>query len=154
MVSEGYWAERQTLPGMVGRKSTSSSKFWRWRTRSNKSTMSEADAVMYTSPTEPPSMSTLPRQNDPIPLTSPFLSESAHVLSLQHPSQHKEVLLCDGPQLSECSDPDSDRPSSPETVIRVPPSPGSVAKQFFTRAKRGLECRLGLKAAQEVSSSP
>jgi hypothetical protein len=139
------------LPGMGGRKSTSSSKFWRWRTRSNKSTMSEADASMYGSPADSPLVTGSSRQPVPAPLVSPFLSESAHVRSLQHPSQHKEAMSCGGSQLIVNALAESDRSSSPETVIRVPPSPGSMARQILIRAKRGLGSKLRLKSARSVS---
>jgi hypothetical protein len=137
---------------MGGRKSTSSSKFWRWRTRSNKSTMSEADASMYASPADSPLVTaSSSRQPAPVPLVSPFLSESAHVRSLQHPSQHNEATSCTSSQLMINAPVETGRSSSPETVIRVPPSPGSVARQILLRAKRGLGSKLRVKSARSVS---
>lgn len=138
------------MPGMAARKSTSSSKFWRWRTRSNKSTMSEADAALYASPTESPVVSTLPKQQCPAPLASPFLTESAHVLSLQHPSPHRDVVPRGDHHTSDCPDTKSDCPSSPDTVVHIPPSSGSVARQFLNRAKKGLEYKLGRRPPKEV----
>lgn len=115
--------------------------------------MSEADAHMYAAAAEPPFALTPPKPQDLGPMPSPFLSESAHVRSLQHPCPYRELTYCDGPQLSESSEDRDDvsgHASSPDTVIRLPPAPNSSARQIISRAKRGLECRLGLRGRKEV----
>ncbi|KAL2208661.1 hypothetical protein CC79DRAFT_1395631, partial [Sarocladium strictum] len=111
--------------------------------------MSEADASMYASPADSPFVTaSSSRQPAPVPLVSPFLSESAHVRSLQHPSQHNEATSCTSSQLMINAPVETGRSSSPETVIRVPPSPGSVARQILLRAKRGLGSKLRVKSAR------
>lgn len=69
---------------LLPRKSTSSTRFWKWRSRSNKST-SELDnrEISYASPMS--SLSAV-RVSPVISSSSPYLSESAHVLSLQQPA--------------------------------------------------------------------
>lgn len=80
--AEGYWAERQPIPTRKA-KSGISSRFWKWKPRyCRKST---SDAQDQASPT---ALETIPLSNFGIvraTKTSPYLSESAHVLSLQNP---------------------------------------------------------------------
>ncbi|PHH73803.1 hypothetical protein CDD80_3560 [Ophiocordyceps camponoti-rufipedis] len=97
---EGYWAERR-LSSQPPRKSTASSRFWKWRSRSNKSTTSDLDAgeslpwsSLPTSASAPAGMSSAEVAAfaagfaaSPPPLPSPYFSEKAHVFSLQHPGQ-------------------------------------------------------------------
>ncbi|RDA85391.1 hypothetical protein CP532_1938 [Ophiocordyceps camponoti-leonardi (nom. inval.)] len=93
---EGYWAERRLLTQRA-RKSNSSLRFWKWRTRSNKSATSEAEAsdplawsCPSTTSSAPAWLSTADSNaffaDSQQPLLSPFLSERTHVLSLQHPT--------------------------------------------------------------------
>lgn len=71
----GYWAERQVVesPGK-------SLKHFKWRKRSGKSS-SGNDAEHYWDQT--------PRTPGPLPYPSPFLTEEAHVQSLQKPPIHR-----------------------------------------------------------------
>ncbi|RDA95011.1 hypothetical protein CP533_2104 [Ophiocordyceps camponoti-saundersi (nom. inval.)] len=93
---EGYWAERRLL-SQRARKSNSSLRFWKWRTRSNKSAQSDAeagDSLVWSCPSTTSSAPAwLPTADSNAyfsdaqhPLLSPFLSERTHVLSLQHPT--------------------------------------------------------------------
>ncbi|RCI10345.1 hypothetical protein L249_4399 [Ophiocordyceps polyrhachis-furcata BCC 54312] len=93
---EGYWAERRLLTQRA-RKSNSSLRFWKWRTRSNKSATSEAEASDPLAWSYPSTTSSAPAwlstaesnaffADSQHPALSPFLSERTHVLSLQHPT--------------------------------------------------------------------
>ncbi|KAG6009412.1 hypothetical protein E4U54_008561 [Claviceps lovelessii] len=74
-------------------KSSASSRFWKWKTRSSRKSTSEVEAqeLSHTSPTaslpSPLSNFTGPNAHQ---VASPYLSESAHVLSLQHPAGRVE----------------------------------------------------------------
>ncbi|KAG5945523.1 hypothetical protein E4U59_005638 [Claviceps monticola] len=80
--AEGYWAERQPIP-IPRAKGGTRSRFWKWKPRyCRKST---SDVQYQTSPT---ALETIPFSNFGIvraTKTNPYLSESAHVLSLQNP---------------------------------------------------------------------
>ncbi|KAG6103070.1 hypothetical protein E4U14_006453 [Claviceps sp. LM454 group G7] len=80
--AEGYWAERQPMPTRRAKNGTSS-RFWKWKPRyCRKST---SDTQCQASPT---ALETTPFINYGIvraAKASPYLSESAHVLSLQNP---------------------------------------------------------------------
>ncbi|KAG6146639.1 hypothetical protein E4U23_003410 [Claviceps purpurea] len=80
--AEGYWAERQPIPRRKA-KSGTRSRFWKWKPRyCRKST---SDAQYQASPTV---LEAIPFSDFGIvraTKASPYLSESAHVLSLQNP---------------------------------------------------------------------
>ena len=152
------------------RKSTSSgARLWRWRTRSNKSA-SEAEgrepSGSYASPTAPFSTSySIPnrfqlQQQQPY---SPYLTESAHVLSLQNPSStSNSEFQPNRPSISQDSNNYSEsvlRLSRSETVLHSPtPTENELlsisTKGLYIKAKRGLESKLRLKTQKQVGSKP
>lgn len=104
-----------------------------------------------------PSMSTMtevsPDQFPNQALPSPYISESAHVLSLQTPVlglvMEGQELLSPGTRPFMASDMDS----SPETIVHVPRQTSSSTKNFFSRAKRGLGSKLRQKSQKQVNLS-
>ncbi|KAG6003170.1 hypothetical protein E4U21_002284 [Claviceps maximensis] len=88
-----------TRPISVPRtKSSASSRFWKWKTRSSRKTASEVEGrdPDHISPSLsiPSPLSNFADRNTP-QVASPYLSESAHVLSLQHPAEEIEPLDSD-----------------------------------------------------------
>lgn len=142
------------------RQSVPSTKFWKWRARSNKST-SEFDGreISYTSPTSSVSVGPQLSTRDS---SSPFLSESAHVLSLQQPAEAPDVRRTSCmPILS---------PASSKTVVKLSPdlpepSPSSVdtvVKQHqhllsvrrYHKMKKDIESKLKKKPRRPVRCVP
>ncbi|KFA48694.1 hypothetical protein S40293_08521 [Stachybotrys chartarum IBT 40293] len=134
------------------RKSISSGRFWKWRSRSNKSTSETDTHDPHNSPST--SVSTPIRSNHLNIPPSPFLSESAHVLSLQHPwgsstmrasSDHDST--CPSTQLESIrgSEAASTSLAASDTAMSVfddpMPSPSSAARRLYNRAKRGVKAK-------------
>jgi len=90
---EGYWAERVIRDGSGGyhHQPADSNKSWKWKSGSSKSKSSSDEP--RTSSISPRSL-LQPQLNpaflSPVP-PSPYISESAHVHSLQHPEGDKEA---------------------------------------------------------------
>lgn len=134
---------------MMSRKSNSSARFWKWRTRSGKTT-SECEARDVYNSSREGSLSGHPTKIEiaaPTPM-SPFLSESAHVLSLQHPgtlpttTRMSEVLVPPSPIEDEAAKSSTE---NTEGSRRTSTSSGrSLASglrhgRFYSRAKHGIE---------------
>ncbi|KAM5375301.1 hypothetical protein ACJZ2D_006130 [Fusarium nematophilum] len=137
--------------------------FWKWRNRSTKSA-SESDLrdMSFASPLTPLSMPPNFKpfeQQSPRPVSSPFVSESAHVFSLQHPSAAR--LSDRGPETRPVSprmgSTASISPmSAPETVIKsstVSSTPLS-SKGLYDKAKKSIEAKLRLRPRKEQCISP
>ena len=158
---EGYWAERGFID--LQHKRISTNKFWKWRSRSTKSTSeAELPETLRTSSalslSTPFSMSKTDPKTSPNAAASLYLSESAHVLSLQHPLDSKRP--------SESSDSMLISPASEGfrliissrsrsgTVVRSPSHafmkhpPDPPVRGFYRRAKREVETRLRLKGSK------
>jgi hypothetical protein len=73
---EGYWAEREFQP------KSPEPKIWKWRKSSAKSRNSRLSDPSQVSPKAPPRQASNPPAQTPM---SPYLSEQAHVQSLQRP---------------------------------------------------------------------
>ncbi|RSM19330.1 hypothetical protein CDV31_001752 [Fusarium ambrosium] len=159
----GYWAERQV---MMQRKSNSGKSFWKWRNRSTKSA-SESDArdLSFTSPLTSMSVPTnfkpfeqsLPRQP-----ASPFVSESAHVFSLQHPSATRLSTQARQDRQSSSVSPGMGSSSSisplsvAATVLKastVPSSPSSTIG-LYDKAKKSIESKLKFRGRKERCTCP
>ncbi|KAH7319904.1 hypothetical protein B0I35DRAFT_223120 [Stachybotrys elegans] len=138
------------------RKSTSSSRFWRWRSRSTKST---SDTDLRDCPNVSPVSSApapLSRVEQPPQPMSPFLSESAHVRSLQHPSRSSLTHASSdsmgiSPNTRSLQDLtlDPGRRAGDMLATRhrgLAPPPESAAKRLYFKAKREIETKLFLKA--------
>ncbi|KAF5019641.1 hypothetical protein F66182_8345 [Fusarium sp. NRRL 66182] len=170
-----------TTPRPVDRQSVSSGfgvdpprpprdgkSFFKWRNRSTKSA-SESDVrdTSFTSPltslSSPPNFRTFePVQSRPP--SSPFVSESAHVFSLQHPATTRlPDKLFDSSSISPTmsSSVDSISPmSAAETVQRTsartstaPSSPPS-SEGLYGKAKKSIGSRLGIKSRKEQPPFP
>ncbi|KAI9158281.1 hypothetical protein HJFPF1_06273 [Paramyrothecium foliicola] len=161
---EGYWAERHLMRS-VARKSTSSSRFWKWRSRSTKSTSeTEPPEASYGSgrlSASPPSQwqdacSEPPTQRQ----TSPYVSESAHVLSLQRPPVDIRLLSLGGGQSSpnspESVDKLSSRSSPGESVVKATVHPVSVdssprlsARRLYLEAMKEIKAKMKVRVGKE-----
>lgn len=92
----GYWAEREIVEMPSHRKPEPSTWPFRWNKRSVKESTGgwaqespdDSPQEPVESPLSPPLLTPKPRQMPP--LASPFLSETAHVQSLQHPGIFRE----------------------------------------------------------------
>jgi hypothetical protein len=147
---------------MMQRKSNSGKSFWKWRNRSTKSA-SESDAreMSFASPmtsmSVPPNFKPFeqPLQRQP---ASPFVSESAHVFSLQHPTttllsnQAREDRESSSvsPGMGSSS---SISPMSVADTVRkattVPSSPSSTIG-LYDKAKKSIESKLKFRTRKEV----
>ena len=142
------------------RKSYSSKGFFKWRSRSTKSA-SESDvqdlslASPTTSLSAPPNFQGF-EPPQPRPPSSPFLSESAHVLSLQHPSITRlSDQILDSSSVSRRDRTDSISPitnnslhsQTMNTSASTPPSPGSI----YGKAKEKIRSKLKFNIRREVS---
>ena len=132
------------------RRSNASSRFWRWRTRSTKSA-SESD-TRDRSPSL--SLSPLgPAHISPSTPLSPFLTESAHVLSLQNPdncspsTRLSEVQLVSPGSTSFEEDRSSSKLESLiQSDIKIPikptvPCTPNTAKSLYLKTVKSLESR-------------
>ncbi|CAM1511636.1 Fc.00g091490.m01.CDS01 [Cosmosporella sp. VM-42] len=156
-------------PPRDGFDTSSNGKFWRWRARSNKSA-SESDArdISVSSPTTslptPYSPPKLLQQQQQQPY-SPYLSESAHVFSLQHPPSGSnsdrpvDRRLSISPSDSSQNNLVHHSSSGAQTVIRssvgslTPPSSGLSTKGLYDRAK-GIGSKLRMKALGQKFCPP
>lgn len=147
---------------MVPRKSTSGKSFFKWRNRSTKSA-SESDVrdLSFASPLTSLS-APLTFQNfeptQPRPPSSPFVSESAHVLSLQHPAVTRfSDQFPDSSDISPSMNNNSTDSISPmnnsgiKGQTSTPPSSPPSSMGFYIKAKKSLESKLKLKARREVT---
>lgn len=147
---------------MVPRKSTSGKSFFKWRNRSTKSA-SEPDvrdlsfASPLTSLSAPLTFQGF-EPTQPRPPSSPFVSESAHVLSLQHPSVTRfSDQFPDSSDISPSlnnNSTDSISPMNNSGIKRqtsTPPSSPPSSMGFYVKAKNSLESKLKLKTRKEVS---
>ncbi|KAM4060366.1 hypothetical protein HRG_002064 [Hirsutella rhossiliensis] len=155
------------------------SRFWKWRSRSTKST-SEMDAGDFSSACSPPSASApgwhaLHLDAAAPPPLSPFLSESAHVLSLQNPPgfampyQSAEKLVAPPPSFPEWPPRDGrvDEDASQRTVVRVPSAAAASAaavsssttsasswhlhgRRWLSKARREVEFKFRPRNRQEL----
>ncbi|KAH7275194.1 hypothetical protein NW759_005241 [Fusarium solani] len=151
---------------MMQRKSNSGKSFWKWRNRSTKSA-SESDAreMSFASPmtsmSVPPNFKPFeqPLQRQP---ASPFVSESAHVFSLQHPTttllsnQAREDRESSSvsPGMGSSS---SISPMSVADTVRkattVPSSPSSTIG-LYDKAKKSIESKLKFRTRKERCTCP
>ncbi|RSL71891.1 hypothetical protein CEP54_000997 [Fusarium duplospermum] len=148
------------------RKSNSGKSFWKWRNRSTKSA-SESDArdLSFASPLTSMSVPTnfkpfeqpLPRQP-----ASPFVSESAHVFSLQHPSTTRLSNQARQDRESSSVSPgmgssSSISPLSVADTVRkattVPPSP-AASIGLYDKAKKSIESKLKFRRGKERCTCP
>ncbi|KAM6533809.1 hypothetical protein FALCPG4_006760 [Fusarium falciforme] len=146
---------------MMQRKSNSGKSFWKWRNRSTKSA-SESDVrdLSFTSPLTSMSVPTnfkpfeqpLPRQ--PV---SPFVSESAHVFSLQHPSATRLSTQARKDRESSSVSPRMGSSSSisplsvADTVRKATTGPSSPPSTIglYDKAKRSIESKLKFRGRKE-----
>lgn len=144
------------------RKSTSSSaRLWKWHTRSNRSASEvELRDSSFASPTTPfPTSHSIPNRFQQQPY-SPYLTESAHVLSLQNPSiVSEDGLRSDRPSIgqlpNEISNSVSTLTQSSTVVLHSPVSTdnsllGVTPKNLYVKAKKGLESKLRFRANKQV----
>jgi hypothetical protein len=138
------------------RKSTSSKSFFKWRSRSTKST-SETDfrdssvASPLTPMSAPPNFQAFESR----PPSSPFVSESAHVFSLQHPTVTLFPNINQGsvdisPSIGST---DSISPMNGTDKARgtsTPPSSSPSSGGLYDKAKRSLESKFKLRVRIEV----
>ncbi|EEU40776.1 uncharacterized protein NECHADRAFT_25867, partial [Fusarium vanettenii 77-13-4] len=158
----GYWAERQV---MTQRKSNSGKSIWKWRNRSTKSA-SESDAreISFASPmtsmSVPPNFK--PFEQPSRKPTSPFVSESAHVFSLQHPSTLRLSTEAREARESSSVSPGMGSSSSispmcaADTVRKastVPSSPSSTIG-LYGKAKKSIESKLRFRTRKERCTCP
>ncbi|CEF88412.1 hypothetical protein FGSG_05228 [Fusarium graminearum PH-1] len=160
MPTVGYWAERQL---MAQRKSNSSRSFFRWRNHSTTKSASESDVrdLSLGSPlaslSAPPNFHGFepPQQRPP---SSPFVSESAHVFSLQHPSTN---LFSDNTQdfssVSQSVDRDSTDSISPmhnwvpSRKTDTPPSTPRSSGSLYGKAKKSIGSKLKFRIRKEAT---
>ncbi|KAG5981131.1 hypothetical protein E4U55_003267 [Claviceps digitariae] len=136
---EGYWAERQPI-STPRAKSTASSRFWKWKTRSSRKSASETEArELHISPTAsvPSPFSNLTGLSAP-PVASPYLSESAHVLSLQNPTGETGPLGLDKSAATT--------PESKEATVKTGEDP------TLTRTRRDSQLPLAQPSGRSVDS--
>ena len=137
---------------MMPRKSNASARFWKWRSRSTKSA-SESDARdLFTSTTQSSMISPSLGSEAPVSVPmSPFLSESAHVLSLQHPlavsptSRMSEVMVSSDSNNADTSNSSVAKTEEPHrTSLESARSLVSSLRHrsFLVKAKQGIEARL------------
>ncbi|KAF5634511.1 uncharacterized protein FTJAE_6718 [Fusarium tjaetaba] len=143
---------------MVPRKSTSGKSFFKWRNRSTKSA-SESDvrghsfASPLTSLSAPLNFQGF-EPTQPRPPSSPFVSESAHVLSLQHPSVTRfSDQFPDSSDISpSLNSTDSISPMNNSGIngqTNTPPSSPPSSVGFYVKAKKSLESKLKFKTRKE-----
>ncbi|KAL6832874.1 hypothetical protein V8C40DRAFT_284493 [Trichoderma camerunense] len=162
------------------RKSNASSnvRFWKWRSRSTKSA-SETDALLngrlasrVTSATGPKSKPDLPRHDPPAihQVWTPYLSESDHVFSLQHPtaepvspsttaitpskSQQSSESIVVSPGSKNYRLVDTPKTTSPEhhtqtTVKTGSPTPLLSPRLLYLKAKKEIESKLKQKQHED-----
>ncbi|KAF5628602.1 hypothetical protein F25303_10402 [Fusarium sp. NRRL 25303] len=134
--------------------------FFKWRNRSTKSA-SEPDvrdlsfASPLTSLSAPLTFQGF-EPTQPRPPSSPFVSESAHVLSLQHPSVTRfSDQFPDSSDISPSlnnNSTDSISPMNNSGIKRqtsTPPSSPPSSMGFYVKAKNSLESKLKLKTRKE-----
>jgi hypothetical protein len=147
---------------MVPRKSYSSKGFFKWRSRSTKSA-SESDVrdlslgSPLTSLSAPPNFQGF-EPPQPRPPSSPFVSESAHVFSLQHPSVTR---FSDHIQDTSSVSPGANRnstgsispmnSSTPPRTVSTPPSTPSSSGSLYGKAKKSIGSKLKFRIRREVS---
>lgn len=144
----------------MSRKSYSSKGFFKWRSRSTKSASeSEVQDLSLASPST--SLSAPPKFQafeppQPRPPSSPFLSESAHVLSLQHPSVTRlSDQVLDSSSISRRASTDSISPmtdnSLPSRTKSTPPSTPTSTGSLYGKAKQRIGSKLKFRIRREVS---
>ncbi|KAI1042876.1 hypothetical protein LB505_000930 [Fusarium chuoi] len=145
---------------MVPRKSTSGKSFFKWRNHSTKSASdSDVRDLSFASPLTSLSAPLTFQGFEPTqrrPPSSPFVSESAHVLSLQHPSvtrfsDHFPDSSDIYPSMNNNST-DSISPMNNSGIkgqTSTPPSSPPSSMGFYVKAKKSLESKLGLKTRKE-----
>lgn len=149
------------------RKSAASSRFWKWRSRSSKSNSETdpRDALLASSSNSPPLPTHLANSYPVQQVMSPYLSEEAHVLSLQNPSANPSPGALVRPALGHiATSPSSDEiqgagseQDSPEELLEKSKNltPGCLtasrsAKSLYLRAKREIESRFKGTGHQQV----
>lgn len=147
---------------MVPRKSTSGKSFFKWRNHSTKSASdSDVRDLSFASPLTSLSAPLTFQGFEPTqrrPPSSPFVSESAHVLSLQHPSVTRfSDQFPDSSDIYRSMNNNSTDSISPmnnsgiKGQTSTPPSSPPSSMGFYVKAKKSLESKLGLKTRKEVS---
>lgn len=144
------------------RKSTSSgSRLWKWHTRSNRSASEvELRDSSFASPTTPfPTSHSIPNRFQQQPY-SPYLTESAHVASLQNPSISSEIgARQDRPSIgqlpNEISNSVSTLTRASTVVLHSSPTADSLLlgvtpKKLYVKAIKGLESKLRFRAHRQV----
>ncbi|XEV05774.1 hypothetical protein FSHL1_011061 [Fusarium sambucinum] len=147
---------------MISRKSYSSKGFFKWRNRSTKSA-SESDVrdmslgSPLTSLSAPPNFQGF-EPPQPRPPSSPFVSESAHVFSLQQPSVIRfsdqiQDFSSISPSL-EWESTDSISPMNnllPPRTTDTPPSTSSSSESLYGKAKKSIGSKLKFKIRREAT---
>ncbi|KAI7770872.1 hypothetical protein LZL87_004659 [Fusarium oxysporum] len=136
--------------------------FFKWRNRSTKSA-SEPDVrdLSFASPlislSAPLTFQGF-EPTQPRPPSSPFVSESAHVLSLQHPAVTRfSDQFPDSSDIFPSMNNNSTDSISPMNNSGIngqtstPPSSPPSSMGFYVKAKKSLESKLKLKARREVT---
>lgn len=161
---QGYWAERQLVD--MPRKGRTGTRFWKWHSPSTKSA-SDADAAQprLASPVATHSGSTptslLQANQSEQTALSPYLSESAHVLSLQHPLQQGSSHdPGDAPQMSSGYGTSQGKEAfgrksdvwGDSTSPRARSTSSPLRKRFFTKAFKKIEAKVKAQGRKEVCS--
>ncbi|EHK24879.1 uncharacterized protein TRIVIDRAFT_146649, partial [Trichoderma virens Gv29-8] len=171
----GYWAERQVTIASPRKSNASSNK---WRSRSTKSA-SETDALHYglyaprvTSVPGPKSRYGPPKHDLPAvhQVWTPYLSESDHVFSLQHPSapsvspiavamassksqqSSESIIVSPGSKNHRLFD--APKNTSPESVTQPAmktslPTPLVSPRVLYLKAKKEIESKLKQKQHED-----
>ncbi|KAJ4006744.1 hypothetical protein NW752_010746 [Fusarium irregulare] len=137
--------------------------FFKWRNRSTKSA-SESDvqdlslASPLTSLSAPPNFQGF-EPPPPRPPSSPFVSESAHVFSLQHPSVTRfSDHILDSSSVSRRGSTDSISPMNnnalPSRTISTPPSTPPSTGSLYGKAKKSIGSKLKFKIRREITPPP
>ncbi|KAH7238383.1 hypothetical protein BKA59DRAFT_245472 [Fusarium tricinctum] len=142
------------------RKSTSSKSFFKWRNRSTKSNSeTESRDTSFTSPLTPMSAPPNFQTFESKPPSSPFVSESAHVFSLQHPtvsrfSDVKQGSADISPGIASTESISPMNKSSEARGTSTPPSSPPSSGGLYDKAKKSLESKLRLKVRREEPPCP
>lgn len=150
---------------MTRRKSNGSNRFWKWRTSTKSASDLETRDIPYLSPTASPSQNNLlPRVSElpPVP-PSPYVSESAHVFSLQHPSfltlpdPHDPIAIPSWTETRERSERSERQPAlttNPRRPCRLERglSRVNLDRKLHSKTKRGIGSKLGFRSRKGVTS--
>ena len=146
------------------RKSSATARLLRWRARSSRS-IGEVDSGSPYSSLSTPRTAMLRTESLNASPMSPYLSESAHVLSLQYPDMEQSTDDRLSVATSAQSSPnylavpflEEEPSSSSETVARRPlvaeQPVSNVAMKLYTRTLKGIESRIRGKQQAQIRPS-